>query len=139
MFRKAAERLPIYSSAEPFWPAYALLTHAIELSLKAFHHHSIQNGKPRPAKEPDNHDLVGWYKLAVQYGLKDEPGIAENIALLNELHFGHFTRYPQRARPIPDPSILADDTVDRLIFTFTDIPGEISPKISACRNCHRRG
>ena len=122
MFRKAAERLPNYSNGEPFWPGYALLTHAIELSLKAFHHHSIQSGRPRPAKEPDNHDLVAWYQLAVGYGLRDGPGIAENITLLNELHFGHFTRYPQhRTKPIPDASTIADDTVDHLIFTLTQI------------------
>ena len=28
-------RLPDYSNADVYWPKYALLTHAIELSLKA--------------------------------------------------------------------------------------------------------
>jgi hypothetical protein len=66
--------------------------------------------------------LVGWYRFAVGYGLKDEPWIAENIALLNELHFGHFTRYPQpRTKLIPDASTIADNTVDHLIFAFTQV------------------
>ena len=32
MFRDAAMRLPDYSNGEQYWPKYALLTHAIELS-----------------------------------------------------------------------------------------------------------
>jgi hypothetical protein len=99
---------------------YALVAHAIEQSLKAFSRHSIENGKPAPAREPKQHDLLGWYRLAIDYGLADEPGMAEDIAVLNEIHFGHFTRYPQhRTKPIPDASIIADTVVDHLISTFT--------------------
>jgi hypothetical protein len=95
------------------------LTHAIELSLKAFAQHSVENGKP-PGKEPKQHDLRGWYQLALQYGLQNEPGVAANIDILNELHLTHYTRYPQdRANPVPDASVIADSTVDHLIFTFT--------------------
>ena len=120
MFRRAAGDLPDYFSSEQYWPKYALLTHAIELSLKAFHHHSIDNGKPPPTKQPRNHDLRGWYDLALQYGLQDEPDVARNIDILNELHDGHYTRYPQqRTKPVPDASIIADSTVDHLIDTFT--------------------
>ena len=72
MFRDAAMRLPDYSNGEQFWPTYALLTHAIELSLKAFAQHSVENGRP-PGKEPRQHDLQGWYQLAFEYGLPDEP------------------------------------------------------------------
>jgi hypothetical protein len=126
MFRRAAGELPDYFSSEPYWPKYALLTHAIELSLKAFHYHSIQNGKPSPCKKPKQHDLRGWYQLALQYGLPDEPDVARNIDILNELHDGHYTRYPQeRASPVPDASVIADSTVDHLIDTFTQT---ISPR-----------
>ena len=119
MFRDAATALPDYSNAEQYWPKYALLTHAIELSLKAFAEHSVAAGKP-PGKEPKQHDLSAWYKLALQYGLPDEPGVAENIDILNELHLTHYTRYPQhRATPIPDASAIADSTVEHLISTFT--------------------
>lgn len=119
MFRDAATPLVNYWNAEPYWPKYALLTHAIELSLKAFAHHSVAIGKP-PGNEPKQHDLSGWYKLALQYGLPDEPGVAENIDILNELHLHHYTRYPQhRATSIPDASVIADFTVEHLISTFT--------------------
>lgn len=105
---------------EQNWPKYALLTHAIELALKAFACHSIENGKPSPDKEPRQHDLRGWYQLALQYGLKDVPSVAVNIDILNELHLNHYTRYPQeRAAPVPAASNIADDTVDHLISTFT--------------------
>jgi hypothetical protein len=55
MFRDAAVGLSDYSNGEQYWPKYALLTHAVELSLKAFAQHSVENGKP-PGKEPDQHD-----------------------------------------------------------------------------------
>jgi hypothetical protein len=120
MFMVAATALSDYANGEQNWPKYALLTHAIELSLKAFADHSVATGKPPPAKEPKQHDLTGWYKLALQYGLRDEPGFSENIDILNELHLTHYTRYPQRsASPIPDASVIASSTVGHLIFTFT--------------------
>jgi hypothetical protein len=73
-----------------------------------------------PQKKPNRHDLLGWYQVAVDYGLTDEPGMKENIALLNELHFGHFTRYPQN-RSIPDASLIADTAAEHLILTLTPI------------------
>jgi hypothetical protein len=119
MFRDAAINLPDYSGGEQYWPKYALLTHAIELSLKAFADHSVESGKP-PGKEPQQHDLRGWYQLALQYGLQDEPSVANNIDVLSELHLTHYSRYPQnRTTPVPDASNVADSTVDHLIFTFT--------------------
>jgi hypothetical protein len=125
MFRDAAMRLPDYSNGEQFWPKYALLTHAIELSLKAFAQHSVENGKP-PGKEPKQHDLLGWYQLALEYGLPDEPSVADNVDVLNQLHLTHYTRYPQqRSTPVLDASVIADTTVDHLIFAFTQ---SISPR-----------
>jgi hypothetical protein len=118
-FRQAAENLPDYSNSEQFWPKYALLTHAIELALKAFAGYSIASGQPA-GKLPKQHDLLGWYRLAIQYGLVEDRIVTENLKILNELHLTHYTRYPQDpARPIPDASIIADSTVDDLIFTFT--------------------
>src|SRR5450830_1891123 len=94
MFRDAAIKLPDYSNGEQYWPKYALLTHAIELALKAFDKYSVAIGKP-PGNRPSNHDLRGWYDIALQYGLPDEPSVAENIDILNELHSKHYARYPQ--------------------------------------------
>ena len=45
MFRKAACRLVDYSDGEQFLPKYLLLTHAIELALKAFVLHYDAAGK----------------------------------------------------------------------------------------------
>jgi len=107
-------------NSEQNWPKYALLTQAIELSLKAFVFHSLGNSPI--ANEPTHHDLVGWYKTAVGYGLTDERGIAENIDFLNELHKTHFMRYPvQSSRPVPNPETTADQTVDHLIFAITQV------------------
>jgi hypothetical protein len=56
----------------------------------------------------------------VSYGLQNEPGVKENIDVLNELHLTHYTRYPQdRATPLPDASVIVDSTVDHLISAFT--------------------
>ncbi len=119
MFRDAAMRLPDYWNAEQYWPKYALLTHAIELSLKAFAQHSVETGKP-PGNEPKQHDLLGWYQLALEYGLPDEPTVAANLNLLNQFHLTHYTHYPQdRTTAVPNASVIADTTVDHLIFTFT--------------------
>lgn len=118
MFSAAAMKLTDYSNAEQNWPRIALLTHGIELALKAYHHYSIETGKPS-GKEPSNHDLNGWYQLALGYGLKDEPNLAENIDILNELHRSHYSRYPQHLANVPDVSNVADATLEHLIATFT--------------------
>jgi hypothetical protein len=107
-------------NGEQNWPKYALLTHAIELALKAFAFQAARNG-PIP-NEPKQHDLVGWYKIAIGYGLSDERGIAENLGFLNELHKTHFMRYPAPpSRPVPNPEAIADQTVDHLIFAITQV------------------
>ena len=120
MFRVAATRLVDYSNGEQFLPKYALLIHAMELALKAFAFYSVAVGKPFSRRS--NHDLRGWYQLAIQYGLRDDPDIAESINCLHELHFTHYTRYPQElATPAPDLSAIADATVDYLIDNFTPL------------------
>jgi hypothetical protein len=62
MFRDAAIGLPDYSNGEQYWPKYALLAHAIELALKAFAQHSVDNGS-RPGKNQRSTtclDGIGW-------------------------------------------------------------------------------
>ena len=118
MFRQAAMGLVSYSNGEQFLPKYALLTHAIELALKAFALHAV----PPNIKRPSNHDLRGWYDLALAYGLSPNPEIAENIDQMQELHFTHYTRYPQQpVSPVPDLSGVADETVDYLLAEFTPL------------------
>ncbi len=116
-FREAAIGLPASRNGEQNWPMYALLTHAIELALKAYALHSVGAG-PTKNKPPGNHDLVGWYILAVSYGLENEPTISKGIGFLNELHETHFMRYPTRpSGPIHDCRS------DGGPFDFCDYPG----------------
>ena len=114
MFRTAALGLPAYVGADQNWPAYALLLHACELALKAFCDQAVVNGKP--SARASNHDLQGWYRIAVQYGLPDDPHVADAIGILAELHASHYTRYPDNRKiRVPGLSNVVDDVVDRLI------------------------
>ncbi len=118
-FRQAAIGMPDYLNAEQNWPKYALVTHAIELALKAFAQQSVESGKPA-LPQPKQHDLNGWYQMALQYGLSHNAAMEENIGLLNELHQNHYTRYPpSRTKPLPSADNIADDVVDMLIAEFT--------------------
>ncbi|MBU3889882.1 MULTISPECIES: hypothetical protein [Methylosinus] len=118
MFREAALGLPAYRNNDVNWPTYALLLHATELVLKAFCDHAVANGMPN-ARAP-NHDLKGWYAIALQHGLPADQHVAEGIDILAELHSSHYARYPDNRRAsIPDISIIASDVVDRLISIVT--------------------
>jgi hypothetical protein len=119
MFRSAAIDLSDIVNGEQNWPKYALLTHAIELALKAFVEHSVQIGQP-PSQRAKNHDLAAWYGLALECGLPHDPRVEEHIRVLNELHETHYTRYPQkRATPMPSATNIADAAVDHLIEVIT--------------------
>jgi hypothetical protein len=115
MFRRAATSLRDYSNGETFWPKHALLNHAIELALKAFVFHRSRG------KGPKNHDLRGWYNLALRYDLQDDATISQNINVLHDLHVAHFVRYPLEnwSAPLPDLSVIADQTADHLILAAT--------------------
>ncbi|UPK35565.1 hypothetical protein IVB18_47825 [Bradyrhizobium sp. 186] len=116
-FRDAAMPLASYVNGQPNWPRIALLTHAIELALKAFVFHAVESGlHPEPAKPPYNHDLEGWYRLAVAYGLSSNPDLAESISVLNKLHRPHFARYPQPATfAVRGTDTVPDEVVEHLI------------------------
>jgi hypothetical protein len=118
MFRNAAIGLADYVGPELNWPKFGMITQAIELALKAF---VLQSGKPIDPR-PHNHDLAGWYRLAVKCGLQDDPSIAECIEALNEMHSIAETRYPQqRATPLPSPVNIADTAVDYLLDVITRV------------------
>jgi hypothetical protein len=126
MVRAAVIGRPSYVNGEVNWPYYAMLTHAMELALKGYVQYVVAGGKAFPGKEPKQHDLGGWYRMAVQLGLPDELGASENIDLLNELHSNHYMRYPQRRdTPIPSFDTIADTTVDHLLTVITAI---VSPR-----------
>ena len=106
--------MPDIENGEPFWPKYFLVTHAIELALKAFSRwRDAIEGQGH--QEPANHDLVGWYDDAVQRGLQRDNNMANELKHLSELHEIHYARYPQdAARPVALISQY-DDVVDQII------------------------
>jgi hypothetical protein len=116
-FRDAAMPLSSYVNGETNWPRIALLAHAIELALKGYVLHAVECGShPAPTMPPANHDLEGWYKIAVDFGLPDGVGLSEGLAVLNELHKPHFARYPRSPiRPVPDLAAIPDQVVEHLI------------------------
>jgi hypothetical protein len=79
MFRDAALGLPDYVNNETNWPAYAVMLHACELALKAFCDQSVEDGAA--ARRASNHDLQGWYDLALEYGLPPDAHTAQGIEL----------------------------------------------------------
>lgn len=116
-FRDAARPLAGYVNGQLNWPRVSLLTHAVELALKAFVLHVVDSGQqPAPTKPPSNHDLEAWYRLAVTYGLPDDAQLAEGITVLNDLHRPHFARYPQSATfAVRGIEIIPDQVVEHLI------------------------
>ena len=58
--------------------------------------------------------------MAVDYGLRRDSGIEENVDYLSELHGIHYMRYPKHSsKPVPDLSIIADATADHLLDQIT--------------------
>jgi hypothetical protein len=115
-FRRVAMSLPDMEGPEPNWPKWFLVTHAIELAIKAYIVSREDSNAPVPAApKPPNHDLVALYDYAVLYGLTRDPIITKELPHLSELHQVHYARYPQaEAKPV---ALIAhfDDMVDKLI------------------------
>jgi HEPN domain-containing protein len=97
---------------QPHWPKNFLVTHAVELVIKAF----IVTVYEEP---PHIHDLVKLYEKAVSHGLPHDQGVANDLAQLNDLHDSFYARYPHpESKPVPMISQY-DDTVDRLFDEVT--------------------
>ena len=112
--------LPDSRNGSTNWPKYALLTHAIELAMKAFVRLAIQQGRLKIVTEPRQHDLAAWYRLCLQAGLLENTETSDSVAMLSEMHATHFARYPQTGA-LADPSSTIDRTVDNLIFEISQI------------------
>ena len=124
-FRRVAMHLVDMENAEPNWPKYFLLTHAIELVIKAYIISCEDAGAPAPAaKKPKDHDLVGLYDYAVLYGLKRSALVTKDLPHISELHQIHYARYPQaNAKPVAMISQF-DDLADEL---FAEVQIAIGP------------
>ncbi|MGY3487822.1 hypothetical protein ACVW1C_005705 [Bradyrhizobium sp. USDA 4011] len=116
VFRDAGYPQASYVNGQPNWPRLSLLTHAIELALKAFVLNAVESGGKAPARRPANHDLEAWYQTAVDCGLPDHDGLAGDITELSDVHKPHLARYPASpSRPIPDPAVVPDRVVENLM------------------------
>lgn len=120
MFRQAAIDLPAYVNGQVNWPRYALISHAIELVLKAFAH--FFDHDPSTGARAANHYLVGWYNIALRYGLPENETIAQHIDVLNVLHQRHYMRYPSDQQlNVPSIANISDDAVDYLVDQLTHL------------------
>jgi hypothetical protein len=124
-FRRVAIPLADMEGPEPNWPKYFLLTHAIELAIRAYLAFRKDIGAARPpGPEPANHDLVGLYEQAVICGLKRNTLVTAGLPHISELHEIHYARYPRsEARPVALISQY-DDLADEL---FADVGNAIGP------------
>jgi hypothetical protein len=114
-FRHAAHSFPDMDGPQPHWPKNFLVTHAVELVIKAF--------IALYEEPPLIHDLVELYEQAISLGLERDPGVATGLAQLNDLHESFYARYPHpEAKPVPMISSY-DDVVDRL---FADVTKALS-------------
>jgi hypothetical protein len=115
-FRRVAMLLPDMEGPEPNWPKWFLVTHAIELAVKAYIISREDAGVAKPtAPEPANHHLVELYDYAVLYGLARDPIVTKELPHLSDLHRVHYARYPQaEVKPV---ALIAqfDDMLDQLI------------------------
>lgn len=109
---------------EPNWPKNFLLTHAIELALRAFLIFYKERGGRLPGRDPAAHDLVGLYEQAVRCGLPRSKLVTKDLRHISELHETQYARYPRaEARPVAMISQY-DDLADEL---FSEIAEAIGP------------
>jgi hypothetical protein len=67
---------------EPNWPKYFLVTHAIELAIRAYNVFRADLQPPPKGPTPRKHDLVGLYDYAVDNGLARDPLVTAELTTL---------------------------------------------------------
>jgi HEPN domain-containing protein len=111
-YRDQAIELVDTVNTQPNWPKHFLMTHAIELAIKAYI--AFATGL-----ELRSHNLSALYERALQHGLRPNALVLNELPHLNPLHMVHYTRYPNpEAQPVPAYISSYDDMVDQL---FTDV------------------
>lgn len=111
-YREQAIELQDMVNSQPNWPKHFLMTHAMELAIKAYIVFAT-------GRELRSHDLSALYELAVQNGLKRSELVSAELSQLNDLHMVHYARFPNpEARPVPAYISGYDDMVDQL---FEDV------------------
>jgi HEPN domain-containing protein len=83
----------------PSWPRYFLLSHSIELTLKAFL--AVHGKTSEELRKKFGHDLNKLLKEATNRGLVLGPDARKDIALLEIAHNNHWARYPNEdSKPV---------------------------------------
>ena len=125
MFRSAAINLPDYSNGEQYWPKYALLTHAIELALKAF----AQPNNISPGKEPaSQHEFERMVSTCCcNADFSDDQSVRENGSIiLNELHLTRYAAVSTESASLPVPTTRRNERAVTLRSTsLTSVFAEI--------------
>lgn len=78
----------------PQWPRYFLLSHTIELALKAFL--AIHGKTAKELRKEFGHDLIKLLKEAMNCGLVIGDRVRGDIGLLENVHNNHWARYPTK-------------------------------------------
>jgi HEPN domain-containing protein len=111
-YRDQAIELVDTVNTQPNWPKHFLMTHAIELAIKAYIVFAA-------AIELRSHDLSALYGRAPRHGLRPNTVVLNGLPHLNPVHMVHYTRYPNpEVQPVPAYISSYDDMVDQL---FTDV------------------
>jgi hypothetical protein len=77
----------------PLWPRYFLLSHSIELSLKAFL--AIHGKTAEQLQKEFGHKLNKLLEEATKRGFVITPSARKDIARLEKAHNKHWARYPK--------------------------------------------
>jgi HEPN domain-containing protein len=108
-YRDQAIELPDTVNSRPNWPKHFLMTHAMELAIKAYIVFAT-------GRELRSHNLSALYERAVQNGLKRSEVVSTGLSQLNELHMVHYARFPNPVvRPVPFYISGYDDMVNQLL------------------------
>lgn len=102
----------------PDWPRYFLLSHSIELALKAFL--ALHDKTSVELRDPKKfgHDLNKLLKEAMKRGLVIGPRAHKDIARLEKAHNNHWARYPKE-----------DSTPIVIIEEFEDTASELLKQV----------
>jgi hypothetical protein len=92
-FRVAYHLVKTHANNElPDWPRYFLLSHSIELALKAFL--AIHGKTSKDLRKEFGHNLNKLLKEATKCGLVIGADARKDIARLEKIHNNHWARYP---------------------------------------------
>jgi hypothetical protein len=117
--------VPRRPQGPPDWPRYFLLSHSIELALKAFL--AARGKSSKELRKEFGYDLNKLLKEAIKCGLVIGPEARKDIALLEKAHNHHWARYPKE----DSAPVVAIEEFERTAFELLEqVRKTIYPAIS---------